>query len=290
MNAPASFQEAFLRPGRAAHPFVDVGAPGRMVTLHSYRAAAFTSDRPVVIVQHGMKRNGDEYRDFWIPAADRHGLLIVAPTFADADWPSAASYNNGMVLDGEGRARPRANWAYHLPARLFALLRLTGITRRHRAYLYGHSAGGQFVHRLLSTTGGAAFQEVVAGNPGWYSLPTLDQPFPGGLGGLGLGPADLARLLTYPLTILAGDRDIATDDPNLPGDPQALAQGPHRFARAHNYLSAGRAAAADLGVACAWRLVVVPGVGHDGAAMGVAAAGLWFEGRLPAAIDAGFQA
>jgi hypothetical protein len=37
--------------------------------LHCYRAAGFTPDSPVVLVQHGMLRNGDEYRDFWIPAA-----------------------------------------------------------------------------------------------------------------------------------------------------------------------------------------------------------------------------
>jgi hypothetical protein len=38
-------------------------------------------DDPVVIVQHGMLRNGDDYRDFWIPAAEKHNILIVAPTF-----------------------------------------------------------------------------------------------------------------------------------------------------------------------------------------------------------------
>ena len=50
-------------------------------------------DRPVVIVQHGV-RNGDEYRDFWVPAADKHKLLIVALTFSNEIWPGVESYNN----------------------------------------------------------------------------------------------------------------------------------------------------------------------------------------------------
>ena len=36
-----------------------------------------------------------------------------------------------------------------------------------------------------------------------------------------------------------------------------------------------------------WKLTVVPGIGHDGAAMSVVAASLWFEGRLPSAAELG---
>ena len=48
----------------------------------------------------------------------------------------------------------------------------------------------------------------------------------------------LVKLLAYPMTILAGDQDIATDDPNCLGRPPCAR--PHRFARAQNYFEAGR--------------------------------------------------
>lgn len=268
--------------GRQAIPFIDeAGDPTRPLVLHTYRPAGFTPDSPVVIVQHGMNRNGDEYRDFWIPAADRHNLLIVAPNFGNTEYPGAELYNNGHVLDDAGAVRPRAEWGYAVPARVFALLREAGVTRRAGAHFFGHSAGGQFGHRMLSTQPAEPFEAIAVGNPGWYTLPDLDRPFPEGLGGIGLGEGDLQRLLTYPLLILAGEQDTETSGPSLPAQPAAVAQGPHRFARAHAYLEAGRAEAARRGWECAWRLIPVPHIGHDGAAMSRVAASLWFEGRMP---------
>ena len=173
--------------------------------------------------------------------------------------------------------------------RVFAALQEAGVTRRPKAFLFGHSAGGQFVHRLLSTQPHDALEAVIVGNAGWYSLPTLQTPFPAGLGGIGLSHAELLRLLAYPLTILAGDQDIETTGPSLPSQPEAIAQGPHRFARAHHYIRAGQAEAARRSTTCNWRLVPVAGIGHDGAAMSRVAAALWFENRLITAEEAGAQ-
>lgn len=55
-----------LRPaiGRDALEFVDAGHSGRSVTVQTYRPASYAPDDPVVLVQHGARRNGDEYRDF----------------------------------------------------------------------------------------------------------------------------------------------------------------------------------------------------------------------------------
>jgi len=279
---------ALATPGRAAIPWADAACDlARPLTLHTYRPASHTPDRPVVLVQHGMLRNGDDYRDFWIPAADRHGLLVVATTFGKAAWPEAEHYNNGLVLDDAGRPRPRDSWAYAIPLRVFAALQAAGVTTRRKAHLFGHSAGGQFGHRLMSTQPHDLLEAAIIGNPGWYTLPTLEQHFPDGLGGIGLGEDDLRRLLRFPMTILAGDQDTETDGPSLPSQPAALAQGPHRFARAHHYVAAGQAAAAARGMDCAWRLVPVAGVGHDGKAMSAVAAALWFEDRLISAAEAG---
>lgn len=269
-------------PGRNAFPYIDdEHHASRPVTLNTYRPYGYTPDRPVVIVQHGVLRNGDDYRDFWIPAADRHNLLIVAPTFSNEHWPGLESYNNGRVHDPAGSPRPVSEWTYALIGRIFADLHLSGITEVEQAYLFGHSAGGQFVHRLLSSQSHAPFCAVTAGNPGWYTLPTFDHAFPEGLDGVGLTEDHLIRLLGYPLLILAGDQDISTTDPNLPSEPAALRQGPHRYARAQFYFEAGRREAERRNVPFNWKLQVVAGIGHDGRAMSAVCASLWFEGRTP---------
>ena len=46
-------------------------------------------------------------------------------------------------------------------------------------------------------------------------------------------------------------------------------------------MAAGRSAAERLRCDFNWRFTEVPGVAHDGCAMGKAAAGLWFDGALP---------
>lgn len=270
-----------LPQGRGSLPFIDARHPETPLEINFYRPARHGPDDEVVFVQHGMMRNGDDYRDFWIDAADKHNLLIVAPTFGTTHFSGAEGYNNGLVLSREGVVAPPQDWLYAIPARIVAALRAGGTTRRERVKIYGHSAGGQFLHRLLATQAKHPFEAATAGNPGWYTLPTLARPFPEGLGGLGLGEEALARWLAYPMTILAGDQDIAESDPNLPANPEALAQGPHRFARSRYMLDFAMAEAARLGVACNWQRIVVPGIGHDGAAMSRATAGLWFEGRLP---------
>jgi hypothetical protein len=99
--------------------------------------------------------------------------------------------------------------------------------------------------------------------------------------GICLDDEHLARWFQYPMHIFAGDQDIAEDDPNLPSQPEALAQGPSRYARAKLVFDYAKRQAELLELAFNWKLVDVAGVGHDGAAMSRAAAAFWFEDRIP---------
>ena len=288
-----TLRDAVLRVGRHAVEYgngVATGTPdARTITLHTYRPAHATAQSPVVLVQHGVMRNGDDYRDFWIPAAEEHGLVIIAPTFSDAQWPDVVSYNNGNLLATTDRAAladtapttaPEA-WSYTVVTRLVDDLKAAGVLADQPLYLFGHSAGGQFVHRLLSVLTPGVFTQVAAGNPGWYTLPLLDLPFPEGLSGTPADADSLARLFSAPLTILAGDQDTETADPHLPSEPAALRQGPHRYARALNYFATAQAEAARRGLPFAWQLHTIAGIGHDGEAMSAVCAHLWFHHRLP---------
>lgn len=253
----------------------------RPFKLNTYRPYGYTPDRPVVIVQHGMLRNGDDYRDFWIPAADKHKVLIVAPTFSDSIWPGEESYTNGRVFSASGNPRHIDGWTYHMIAKVFADMREAGITEVEQAHLFGHSHGGEFVHRLASSQSHTPYAAITTGSSGWYTLPTFEHRFPEGLDGIGLTEEHLVRLLAYPMTILVGDQDMSTDDVDLPVEPAASSQGPHRFARAQHYFEAGQREAQRRGVPFNWTLTAVPGIGHDARAMSVACANLWFEGKLP---------
>ena len=245
--------------GRASIPYIDRLSPERPLVLECFRPQAHTRDKPVVIVQHGMSRNGADYCEAWVPAAEVHGFLVIAITFPKEGWPDAVTYNNGHVLSEDGALRARQSWSNAIPGRVFGLLREAGVTTRQKAYLWGHSAGGQFVHRLLAMQPHGIFEAAGAANSGWYTLPTLDLPYPDGLGGIGLTPDEVVRFLGYPLVIFSGDQDIDGTAENFPKHDSAMAQGLNRFARAQFFLDYGKAVAAELGVPCRWTRVVVPG-------------------------------
>lgn len=289
-----NLRDAVMRVGRHAVEYGngrnDNAVPdARTITLNIYRPAHATARSPIVLVQHGVMRNGDDYRDFWMPAADEHGLVIIAPTFSNEQWPDVVSYNNGNLLattdpaalaDTAPVTAPET-WSYTVINRLADDLKTSGVLADQPLFLFGHSAGGQFVHRLMSVLTPDVFTQVAVGNPGWYTLPLLNLPFPEGLGSTPADADSLARLFASPLTILAGDQDTETNDPHLPSEPAALRQGPHRYARALNYFATAQAEATRRGLPLAWQLHTIEGIGHDGAAMSAVCAHLWFHHRLP---------
>jgi hypothetical protein len=74
-------------------------------------------------------------------------------------------------------------------------------------------------------------------------------------------------MLQRPLVVLLGTEDTDPNHVNLRRTPEAMAQGPHRFARGHFFYEAGRKQAAVLGVPLGWKLATAPGVAHHDAGM-----------------------
>lgn len=255
-------------------PYEDPHLPGRVVTLRSAVPRDFGPDTPVLFVHHGVLRNGGDYRNFWLPLVDDARLLVIVPEFSAESFPGAAWYNFGNRTAADGSTNPRDHWTYGIDGRVFQALHDSGATRRGSHGVWGHSAGGQFVHRMISLGFTEGVDAAVTANAGTYAMPDLATPYPFGLGDTGLDDAALARLLAFPLTVMAGTEDIVTDDVHFPKEPAAMAQGGTRFERAHRYFDAARHSAARLGAPCRWRIVDVPGVDHDGERMSAAAAPL----------------
>lgn len=255
----------------ASLEYRDPAFPDRTILLHSARPQHCTQATPVLFVHHGVRRNGTDYRDYWAGFVDRAGILAIAVEFPEAGFPDYLCYHFGNTHTADGTPNPRAQWTYGVVPRLFAALRAQGITRQERYGLFGHSAGGQFVHRMLSFGFRERVAVAVSANAGTYAMPDLQTAWPFGLGGTTLDAAALRGLLEFPLTVLAGTADTKTTGRFFPKGPRSMRQGAHRYERAHNYLRTGQAAASQLGTTCAWRVIDVPDVGHDGAGMSAAA-------------------
>jgi poly(3-hydroxybutyrate) depolymerase len=261
-------------PGAHTLVYTDPAFPEQPLLLHSARPHRYDTGTPIVIVHHGVGRNGRDYRDYWLRMVDAAGILAIAIEFTEQAFPDYLWYHFGNRHDQSGKPNPREQWTYGIDDRLFAALRDQGLTRRERYGLFGHSAGGQFVHRMLSFGYRERVTVAVSANAGTYAMPTLDIAWPFGLGETELDADTLRPLLEFPLTVMTGKNDTKTTGRYFPKGPRSMRQGAHRHERAHNYVRSGHAAAEMLSTRCAWTVIDVPDVGHDGERMSIAAAPL----------------
>ena len=259
-------------PGANAMPYFDAAFPDQQLVLHSARPRHYDPTTPVLFVHHGVARNGEAYRDYWLHHVDEAGILAISIEFPESTFPEYLWYNFGNLHTKDGTANPRGQWTFGIDERLFDALQSQGVTRRNRYGLFGHSAGGQYVHRMVSFGYRNRVAIAVSANAGTYAMPDLDIPWPFGLGETELTTDALGELLGFRITVMAGTEDIKTSGKFFPKGPRSNRQGLTRHERAHNYVGMGRAVAAVLGTSCRWTVIDVPGVGHDGKGMSAAAA------------------
>lgn len=257
--------DADLGPGATEYTFPDPrGDANRTISVYVYRPAAFTAQSPILLVMHGLKRNGAEYRDYWTAEAEKRGVLVVAPEFPAAQYAHPHQYNYGAMCRADGTLAPRDEWLFPVVDAVFRDVRERAGATRERYFLFGHSAGAQLVHRLVTFGWSPSIERAVAANAGCYTMPVGDEAFPFGLDRLPITDTDLRASFSRPMVVLLGDHDNDPADEHLPREPEAIRQGPHRFARGHRYMEVARQEAARLGVPLAWRLAIAPGVAHSG--------------------------
>lgn len=227
---------------------------------------------PIVIMMHGASRGAARYLADWDGVAEKHGLIVVAPLFARTDFPDSWSYNSGGVFDGSvSTRRDESQWAFSAIEPLFDYV-VTAVRGQQSGYtLYGHSAGSQFAHRYLYFKPEARVRRFLLANAGWYTAPDQAVAFPYGLRDSGVSQSQLVQVLSKDVVILLGDRDDDPAHPSLRRTPEAMAQGPHRYARGLHFFRTARSVAATLKTPFGWRLQPVAGVGHDNAGMALAA-------------------
>ena len=258
LNASAATD---IPPGKWSFTFVDKkGHPDRPLRVYTYRPAKCDARCPMVFSIHGVSRNTSRYRDYWELAADRYGLVIVAPEFSKQDW---SGYNEYDV-----RKEPnREKWAFSVIEHLFDEL---GDGRK--AYtIFGHSAGAQFVHRMAFFLPANRAEAMVAANAGWYAMPEWRKdkgadPFPYSLVDSGAGEAEVRQALRRRVYVMLGENDTDPDHKSLNKTPGAMKQGTNRLERGENYFKAVTTVAAELGEKLAWELREVPPA-HQGGAM-----------------------
>ena len=254
-----------------AFEWIDVALP-RTSRLHqigawTYRPGRFSRDMPMVVVMHGVERNSWSYLRNWSRHAEDEGFVLVVPEFSRRLFPTSREYNLGNVCARDGTLLPKEVWSFGLIDALFEHVRTRFGQSCERYHIYGHSAGAQFVHRLLLHTGGARIAAAAAANAGWYMVPDRRVPYPYGIADTGINDALLASAMATPLTLLLGSLDHDPASENLRRSKRAMAQGPHRLARGLHFIEAATNVALSRGLRLNWTADVIENAGHKDRAM-----------------------
>jgi poly(3-hydroxybutyrate) depolymerase len=248
--------------GLGSFPFTpDAKRPQQSLKVWTSRPETFGPNSPIVFVMHGVKRNGQTYRDTWAPYSVRDSFLLLVPEFSDDQYPSEA-YSQGNIADKKGNPLDPNAWTFTIIERLFdQAKRMTG-NHSEQYYLYGHSAGGQFVHRFVLFMPKARYARAIAANPGYYTIPTQAEHYPYGLRGTHVKGSIDPAVFERDFVLMLGAQDTDRNDPNLRKTPKADAQGLTRLDRGMHYFKTVQSLAQREKAKFNWKMVTVPDVGH----------------------------
>jgi poly(3-hydroxybutyrate) depolymerase len=236
----------------------------------------FDNSSNIVFVMHGLKRNARQYRDIWVGYAKEGRFLLLVPEFSKKHYPGNSGYNLGNMVAESGKINDEALWSFSVIEDLFDHVKSVAPSDAPGYHIYGHSAGAQFVHRLMMFKPNARIRSAVAANAGWYTMPTDDVAFPYGLRDSGRQLSSVVPAFERNLTILLGSKDTDQNHKYLRKSSEAMSQGTHRFARGHTFFEMAKQAAKHRKAQFNWKLTIIYGVGHSNALMSIHAARLFY--------------
>jgi hypothetical protein len=267
---PLPTPSELMKPGSGNFSFTD--AINRRIMVYYYLPEATTASAPVLFVLHGTDRNGRSYRDAWVEYAKAKRFVLVVPEYPETYFPDSETYNLGDLFSESGAANNSAQWTFTSIEKIFDVVKSAAKLNTPTYHIYGHSAGGQFVHRFVMFMPNARFSQAVAANPGWYTMPQMDIAFPYGLKGTSLARDDLGKAFGRALTLLLGELDTDENDKNLRNTPEAKAQGKHRLERGKTFFATSQQIAATMQAKFNWGIKLVPNIGHSNGGMAKPAA------------------
>ncbi len=280
-----------LRLRSGAGNFLVEGGKGKEekpVKVFYYRPEKLSVSTRVLMLLPGAGRNAYSYRDTWIEYAEKHNLLVLALEYSLEHYPEFWNYNlAGMIKDVQlNKDRTDIQeykivtepslWLFGDFDRIFDLCRDELQLESESYDMFGHSAGGQLLHRLAIFQQDSKAERILAANSGWYTLVSEDKNFP-----LGLKLTDQGISMvnfSKELVVLLGQRDDANETRGELRHTSALdQQGLHRLARGKYFFRQSKKEAESLGLEFNWKLEIIPRVGHDYRRMSRAAASYLYD-------------
>lgn len=266
------------------------------ITVYYHKPKNFTSKSKILMVIPGAGRNGDDYRDSWIEASEKHSVLILSPSYAEKNYSYADYHLGGLIKELDMRKgvsfkknsnqvfidedivefKPNTDssqWIYHDFDRIFMITKKTVESKQRKYDMFGHSAGGQILHRFALIYPNSKANRILASNAGSYTLPSTNTVLPFGLKNTGINNKSLKKSFKKHLVLFLGELDNADEKGGkILRSKTTDKQGTHRLARGTYFYNSGIETAKVLKNKFNWKLKIISGVGHNQRKMAKAAA------------------
>lgn len=234
-----------------------------------------TAQTPIQFIMHGVQRNAEDYFQSWLEKAKQYDVAIFAPEFSKADFP-LEYYQTGNIADSTNRFNPANETTYNLIDEIYEYIIANSPVKSKTYNIFGHSAGGQFVHRFFLFHQSPYVKTGICANAGWYTVPDTTQQFPYGIKGYDRDTKEvLGDFLQKDLILLLGTADTLRSK-DLRMTPETDAQGYTRLARGEYYFNFGKEISAVNSLPFHWTKQYVNNCGHQYRPMGEAAADLLY--------------
>jgi hypothetical protein len=227
---------------------------------------------PILMSFHGAERNGATYRDYWINMADIYGFMVFAPEFSTTNYPGLGdNYIMSNIFDDGDNPTPETyndpnEWTCSVLDPLFEYIK-TDISGTQTNYnTWGHSAGAQFLHRLIMYLPNSSIDVAVCSNAGWYTVPENTVSFPYGTLNGQLSDTDLTTAFSKKLIVHLGENDIipSTSSGGPRNNPTVNnQQGINRLERGQYFFYTSQTTAQNMNAPFYWEIYEVPNVGHE---------------------------
>jgi len=243
--------------------FVFTEWEGDPVDVIVYIPVGADKNTDILMVVPGASRDTQRFHASWLSFAKEDTFIVITIGANKKYFSDEYSYNAGNVIDSEGKLNEKKVWLFSVVEKIFNKVKKRHGLQTKKFHLFGHSAGGGFVHRYMLLMPNAPIVKAVAANPAFVTLPNKNETYPFGVKGLPIKKTAINKWLGKDLAIFLGEDDIGPRTKPLSNGPRARAQGPNCLSRGKKLYTEAKEEARKRNTVFGWSLSIVSGVGHD---------------------------
>ena len=235
------------------------------------------NNSPIVFVMHGNSRNAEGYRNAMIASAKENQFILIVPEFSKKYYPKVRDYHHGGLFDSNNELKRNELWTFSIIEPLFDAIKNRFNNVSETYYLYGFSAGSQFVHRFMYMIPNNRASKIVSAAAGTYTMPYSTINYSYGIKNLNIPVENLSKLYSKDLIVAVGSADTVLARKDLVKTKEANKQGRDRVERAYKFFNESRKTAQGMKMDFNWKIVEIPNVGHSQAEIAKPIAELLFN-------------